>query len=329
MATVGRSQIIGTGSYAPAKLITNKDLEKMVDTTDQWIRERTGIQQRHQAAEGEQTSDMAVKASIRALEMAATSPEELDFIVVGTISPDMPMPSCASFVQAKLGARKAFAFDISAACAGSLYSLSIADQYIRTGAAKRVLVVGVELLTRIIDWQDRNTCVLFGDAAGAMVVGPSNDSRGVLSTHLHSDGTLAEILCLRGGGSLHPFSEEVLRRKLHKVSMNGREVYKAAVRTLTEAMTEAIEANNVKAEQINHVIAHQANLRIIESVMGRLGIPLEKCWLNIAQYGNTSSASMPTSLDEANRAGRLRPGDLIAMMAVGAGIAWGSALVRW
>jgi len=329
MATMARAQIIGTGSYAPAKLITNKDLEKMVDTTDQWIRERTGIQQRHQAAEGEQTSDMAVKASIRALEMAATSPEELDFIVVGTISPDMPMPSCASFVQAKLGARKAFAFDISAACAGSLYGLSIADQYIRTGAAKRVLVVGVELLTRILDWQDRNTCVLFGDAAGAMVLGPSDGSRGLLSTHLHSDGTLAEILCIRGGGSLHPLSEEVLRRKLDKVSMNGREVYKAAVRTLTEVVTEAMEANNVKPEQINHVIAHQANLRIIESVMSRLGIPLEKCWLNIAQYGNTSSASMPITLDEANRAGRLRPGDLVAMMAVGAGIAWGGALVRW
>ena len=325
-----RSQIIGTGSYAPAKLITNRDLEKIVDTTDQWIRERTGIEQRHQAADGEQTSDMAVKASIRALEMARTSPEELDFIVVGTISPDMPMPSCASFLQAKLGARRAFAFDVSAACAGSLYGLSIADQYVRTGAAKRVLVVGVELLTRILDWQDRNTCVLFGDAAGAMVVGPSSDgARGILSTHLHSDGTLADILCIRGGGSMHPLSEDVLKQKLHKVSMNGREVYKVAVRALTEVIGEALEANNVKAEQIDHVIAHQANLRIIESVMGRLGIPLEKCWLNISRYGNTSSASMPITLDEANRAGRLRPGHLIAMTAIGAGIAWGGALVRW
>lgn len=327
---IARAQIIGTGSYAPEKIITNQDLEKMVETTDQWIRERTGIVHRHQAAQGEQTSDMAVKASIRALEMASTSPEELDFIVVGTISPDMPMPSCASFVQAKLGARKAFAFDVSAACAGSLYGLSIADQYIRTGAARRVLVIGVELLTRILDWQDRNTCVLFGDAAGAMVMGPSSDgSRGVLSTHLHSDGTLADILCIRGGGSLHPLSEEVLRQKLHKVSMNGREVYKVAVRALAEVMTESMEANQIKPEQVNHVIAHQANQRIIESVMSRLGIPLERCWLNISRYGNTSSASMPTTLDEANRAGRLRPGDLIAMMAIGAGIAWGSALVRW
>jgi 3-oxoacyl-[acyl-carrier-protein] synthase-3 len=330
MASVPRTQIIGTGSYAPEKIITNKDLERLVDTTNQWIVERTGIEQRHQAAEGEQTSDMAVKASIRALEMAATRPEELDLIIVGTISPDMPMPSCASMVQAKLGATKAWAFDVSAACAGSLYALSIVDQYIRTGAAKRALIVGVELLTRLLDWQDRNTCVLFGDAAGAMVVAPSKDeSRGILSTHMHSDGRLAEILCIRGGGSMYPLSEEVLRRKMHKVSMNGREVYKAAVRTLTEVFIEGLQANGLTAKDVTHVIAHQANLRIIESVMSRLGIPIEKCWLNIARYGNTSSASVPTTLDEANRAGRLRPGDLIAMMAVGAGIAWGGAIVRW
>ena len=330
MASVPRTQIIGTGSYAPEKIITNKDLERLVDTTNQWIVERTGIEQRHQAAEGEQTSDMAVKASIRALEMAATRPEELDLIIVGTISPDMPMPSCASMVQAKLGATKAWAFDVSAACAGSLYALSIVDQYIRTGAAKRALIVGVELLTRLLDWQDRNTCVLFGDAAGAMVVAPSKDeSRGILSTHMHSDGRLAEILCIRGGGSMYPLSEEVLRRKMHKVSMNGREVYKIAVRSLSEVFMEGLQANGLTIKDVTHVIAHQANLRIIESVMSRLGIPIEKCWLNIARYGNTSSASMPTTLDEANRAGRLRPGDLIAMMAVGAGIAWGGAIVRW
>jgi len=330
MVSVPRTQIIGTGSYAPAKIITNKDLEKMVDTTNQWIVERTGIEERHQAADGEQTSDMAVKASIRALEMAATRPEELDLIIVGTISPDMPMPSCASMVQAKLGASQAFAFDVSAACAGSLYALSIVDQYVRTGMAKRALIVGVELLTRLLDWQDRNTCVLFGDAAGAMVVAPSNDeSRGILSTHMHSDGRLAEILCIRGGGSMYPLSEEVLRRKMHKVSMNGREVYKVAVRSLSEVFMEGLAANGLTIKDVTHVIAHQANLRIIESVMSRLGIPIEKCWLNIARYGNTSSASVPTTLDEANRAGRLRPGDLIAMMAVGAGIAWGGAIVRW
>lgn len=325
-----RTQIIGTGAYAPEKVLTNKDLERIVETSDEWIVERTGIRERRQAAEGEVTSDMAVKAAIRALEMAKTRPEELDMIIVGTISPDMPMPSCAVIVQAKLGAKKAFAFDLSAACAGSLYGMAIADQFIRTGAAKRILVIGVELLTRIVDWSDRNTCVLFGDAAGAMVLGPSSDSqRGILSCHLHSDGNLADILCIKGGGTKLPMNEEVLKQKLHKVSMNGKEVFKFAVRSLTDACNEGLAANGLKAEQVTHVIAHQANIRIIDAVLERVGLPIEKCWLNIAKYGNTSSASLPTTLDEANRAGKLAPGDVIAMMAIGAGMAWGSAVVRW
>jgi len=327
---VASTQIIGTGGYAPEKVITNADLEKIVNTSDAWITERTGIKERRQAAEGELTSDMAVKAAIRALEMAKTRPEEVEMIALGTISPDMPMPSCAAFVQAKLGANNAFAFDLSAACAGSLYAMGIADQYIQTGKIRRALVIGVELLTRIIDWEDRNTLVLFGDAAGAMVLAPTTDKqRGILSTHLHSDGRAAEILWIQGGGSKHPPDEQMLKQKLHKVSMNGREVYKIAVRALYESVVEALEANGITASQVNHVIAHQANLRIIESVMQRLGIPLEKCWLNISKYGNTSSASLPMTLDEANRAGRLKPGDLIVMMAIGAGIAWGSAVVRW
>jgi 3-oxoacyl-[acyl-carrier-protein] synthase III len=327
---VTRAQIIGTGSYVPEKVITNEDLEKLVDTTDEWITERTGIRARHAAAEGEVTSDMAVKASIRALEMASTRPEELDMIVVGTVTGDMPFPATAAFLQAKLGAKKAFAFDVSAACAGSLYGMSIAAQYIRTGSAKRALVIGAELLTRIIDWTDRNTCVLFGDAAGAMVLGPSPDpERGILSTHLHTAGELTDILCMKGGGSLHPFSEEVLKAKLNKVSMNGKEVYKFAVRSLEEASREALDANGLKASQVTHVIAHQANIRIIDAVLSRLEIPREKCWLNIDKYGNTSSASLPMTLDEANRAGRLKQGDIIAMMAIGAGMSWGSAIVRW
>ena len=325
-----RTQIIGTGGYAPEKIITNADLEKIVNTSDAWITERTGIKERRQAAEGELTSDMAVKAAIRAMEMANTRAGDLDAILVGTISPDMPMPACAVFVQAKLGAKKAFAFDVSAACAGSLYALAIADQFIQTGKIQRALVIGVELLTRIIDWEDRNTCVVFGDAAGAMVVGPSSDpERGILSTRLHSDGTQADILCIRGGGSKYPPSEEMLRRKLHKVSMNGREVYKFAVRALFDSVTETLSEKGISPQQLDHVIAHQANLRIIESLMERLKIPMERCWLNIAKYGNTSSASLPMTLDEANRAGRLKPGDLIAMMAIGAGMTWGSALVRW
>ncbi len=325
-----RAQIIGTGSYAPEKVVTNKDLEKLVDTTDAWIVERTGIHERRQAAEGELTSDMAVKAAVRALEMANTRPQDLDLIVVGTISPDMPMPACAAFVQAKLRATKAFAFDVSAACAGSLFGMSIADQYIRSGTVKRALVIGVELLTRLINWEDRNTCVLFGDAAGAMVLGPSSDpARGILSTHLHTDGSVAEILCIQGGGSKHPMSEQVLKDKLHKVSMNGKEVFKFAVRALVEVTKEGLAANGLSAEQVNHVIAHQANIRIIDAVLERLAVPKEKCWLNIAKYGNTSSASLPITLDEANRAGRLKAGDLITMMAIGAGMSWGNAVVRW
>ena len=327
-----RTRIIGTGSYAPEKVLTNKDLEKIVDTTDEWIVERTGIRERRMAADDEVTSDMAHKAALRALEMAGTKPEELDLIIVGTISPDMPMPSSAAFLQHKLGAKRAFAFDLSAACAGSLYGLSIADQFVKTGAVKRALVIGVELLTRIIDWEDRNTCVLFGDAAGAFVLGPAedgDDSRGILSTHLHTEGALTDILCIRGGGSKHPMSEQVMKDKLHKVAMNGREVFKFAVRSLTDAVNEALTHNGLTAAQVDHVIAHQANVRIIDAVLDRVGLPQEKVWLNIHKYGNTSSASLPMTLDEANRAGRLKKGDTIAMMAIGAGMAWGSAIVRW
>lgn len=325
-----QSRILGTGSYAPSRILTNHDLEKLVDTSDQWIVERTGIRERRIAAEGEATSDMAVEAAKKALAMAETNAADLDMIIVGTISPDMPMPSCAVLVQAKLGATRAFAFDLSAACAGSLYGLSIADQFIRNGQAKRVLVIGAELLSRVVDWTDRNTCVLFGDAAGAMVVGPTEEpGRGLLSAHLHSDGTAAGILAIPGGGSRHPQSSEVLAKNMHKVAMNGREIYKFAVRVLPEAILEALAAHGLKPGAIDHIVSHQANVRIVESVVDRLGIPMEKCWLNIDRYGNTSSASLPISLDEANRAGKLNPGDLIAMMAIGAGMAWGSALLRW
>lgn len=328
--TLTQSQILGTGSYAPSRILTNSDLEKLVRTSDRWIVERTGIKERHIAADGEATSDMAVEAAKKALAMAGTAPADLDMIIVGTISPDMQMPSCAVLVQAKLGASKAFAFDVSAACAGSLYGMSIADKFIRTGQAQRVLVIGAELLSRLVDWTDRNSCVLFGDAAGALVLGPTSDpGRGLLSAHLHSDGTAAGMLSIPGGGSRIPLSEEVLAKKLDKVAMNGREVYKFAVRVLPETLLEALAAHGLKPGAIDHVVSHQANVRIVESVVDRLGIPREKCWLNIERYGNTSSASLPISLDEANRAGRLKPGDLIAMMAIGAGMAWGSALLRW
>jgi 3-oxoacyl-[acyl-carrier-protein] synthase-3 len=325
-----RAHIIGTGSYIPEKVLTNRDLEQIVETTDEWIVERTGIRERHMAAPDETTSDMAVKAAIRALEMAKTRADELDLIVVGTISPDMPMPACAAFVAHKLGATKAFAFDLSAACAGSLFGLSVAAQFVETGRVKRALVIGVELLTRIVDWKDRNTCVLFGDAAGAMVVGPSPEpSRGLISTHLHTDGSQTGILCIPGGGSKTPVSHEMVEKRLQYVSMSGRDVYKFAVRALSDAVHEALTANGLTADHVTHVVAHQANVRIIDAVLERVKVPREKAFLNIDKYGNTSSASLPMTLDEASRAGRLKPNDTILMMAIGAGMSWGSAIVRW
>ncbi|RYZ40174.1 MAG: ketoacyl-ACP synthase III [Myxococcaceae bacterium] len=335
---MSRTQILGTGSYAPARVLTNQDLEQLVDTSDTWIRERTGIQERRQAAPDEATSDLAVQASRHALQMAGVAPEDLDLIVVGTVTPDMPMPSCAALVQAKLGARRAFAFDVSAACAGALYALSVADQFVRTGQVKRALVVGAELLTRAVDWSDRNTCVLFGDGAGAMVLGPgpaSDDGpdamapRGILSTCLRTDGSLADMLCIPGGGSRTPVTADNVDANLHKLKMNGKEVFRFAVRALVESTQASLGAHGMNPGQVDHVIAHQANLRILEAVLQRLEIPREKCWLNLHKYGNTSSASLPMSLDEAQRSGRLKRGDVIAMMAIGAGMAWGSAVVRW
>jgi 3-oxoacyl-[acyl-carrier-protein] synthase-3 len=323
------ARIIGTGSYAPEKVLTNDDLAKRIETSDEWIRTRTGIRERRVAADGEQTSDMATAAARRALEMAGRKPEDVDLLIVGTISGDMPMPSCATFVQAKLGA-KAPAFDVSAACAGSLYGLAVADKFVRTGAAKCAVVVGVELLTRLIDWEDRNTCVLFGDAAGAMVLAPEKDPRrGVLSTHLHADGTLAGILTIPGGGSIHPVTHDMVEKRLQYIQMNGREVYKVAVRSLTEVVEEALAANHLTPGDITHVVPHQANIRIVEAVLERLKVPAEKAIMNIERYGNTSSASVPVTLDEGVRKGRIQEGDLVAMMAIGAGMTWGSALVRW
>ncbi len=327
-----RSRIIGTGTYLPERVVTNDDLVKQfhVETTDAWIRERTGIGARRIAAPGEATSDMATAASRRALKMAGIRPEDLDMIIVGTVTPDMPFPAAAVFVQANLGATHAACFDVSAACAGSLYALSIGDAFIKSGQAKSVLVIGAELLTRITDWKDRNTCVLFGDAAGAMVLVPeTRPDHGLLSTHLHTDGTQWDILNIPGGGSRKPFSLEVMEKREQFVKMNGREVFKTAVRVLEQCSREALERNGYRPQDVTHVIAHQANLRILDAIMRRLEIPLEKCHLNIEEVGNTSSASVPVTLDQANRKGALKDGDLILMMAIGGGMAWGSALVRW
>ena len=250
-----RLQILGTGSYAPDRVLSKADLQAIVATSGSWIREQTGIRERRIAADGELTSDMAVAPALAALAMAGIDPRDLDVIIVATISPDMPMPACAAIVQAKLGASRAFAFDLSAACAGSLYGLTIAEQFIRSGRAERILVIGAELLSRLVNWSDRNTCILFGDGAGAVVVGPGDeDGRGLLSTHLHSDGAMARSLCIPGGGSQHPQSAEVLEKALDKIAMNGRDIYRFAVTVLPDALQEAFAANGVTADAIDHVV---------------------------------------------------------------------------
>ncbi|NUQ75431.1 MAG: ketoacyl-ACP synthase III [Polyangiaceae bacterium] len=324
-----KSRILGTGRYTPERVVSNAELEKIVDTSDTWISERTGIRRRHLAADREVTSDMAAAAAKRALEAAGLNAADLDMIIVGTISGDTPIPSCAVHVQQKIGADEIPAFDISAACAGFLYGLTIADQFIATGAANCVLVIGVELLSRILNWQDRATCVLFGDGAGAVILGPAKgDGRGILATRLFTDGSLAGALHIPAGGCAEPITVEGLEKKRNKVHMVGQDVFKTAVKNLTSASTTAMKASGLTSAELDWVVAHQANLRIITLVSDRLGFPLEKFVLNIEEYGNTSSASIPIALDEAVRDGRVKPGHNVLFCALGAGISWGAAVVR-
>jgi 3-oxoacyl-[acyl-carrier-protein] synthase-3 len=325
-----RSLIAGTGSYAPEKVVTNADLEKLVETNDQWIQERTGIKRRRVIADGEATSDLALRASLKALEAAKIDPKDVEAIIVGTVTPDYPFPSLATVLQGKLGNKKAFAFDVSAACAGSIYALAVADRFIVSGGVKNALVVGADALTRITDWTDRNTCILFGDGAGAMVLVPTEDpKRGLLTTRLHADGSQTGILLMPGGGSKDPISEKVVREKSHYVKMKGSEVFKLAVRALEESCREVLAAEKLTPGDVTYVIAHQANKRILDATLQRLEIPASKCWMNLENYGNTSAASMPMTLDEANRAGWFKPGDTILMMAIGGGLAWGASVLRW
>jgi 3-oxoacyl-[acyl-carrier-protein] synthase-3 len=328
-ASAPKSRILGTGHYTPARVVPNAELEKLVDTTDSWIVERTGIKRRHLAADNEVTSDMAATAGARALAAAGLSVADLDMIIVGTISGDTPMPSCAAHVQQKLGASEIPAFDVAAACAGFVYGLTIADQFIANGSANCVLVVGVELLSRLVNWDDRTTCVLFGDGAGAAVLGPARgDGRGILSTRIFTDGSLAAALHIPGGGVAEPLTPEGLTRKRGKIHMSGSEVFKTAIKNLTSASTLALKAAGMTSKELDWVVAHQANLRIIAQVSERLGFPLEKFILNIEEYGNTSSASIPIALDEGIRDGRIKPGQNVLLCALGAGISWGSAIVR-
>lgn len=328
------SRILGTGHFLPPVVRTNFDLEKMVDTSDAWIVERTGIRQRHIAPDGMVTSDMATEASKRALEAAGLKPSDIDMIIVGTVTPDMPMPATAVYVQQKLGTGTCPAFDLSAACAGFIFGMSIGDQFIRSGAAKHVLVIGVELLSRIIDWTDRSTCVIFGDGAGAVVLGPSGGAiakgkpRGLLAAKLQSDGTLARSLMIPAGGSEAPIDATLLEQRKHKVHMRGQDIFKVAVKNLYSATKESLDMAGMSANDVDWVVPHQANLRIIDFMASKLGVPMDRVLVNIDRVGNTSSASIPILLDESFRSGKMQPGDTVAMCALGAGISWGGAIVR-
>jgi 3-oxoacyl-[acyl-carrier-protein] synthase-3 len=325
-----RSRIAGTGSYAPDRVVTNAEMEKLVETSDEWIVERTGIKQRRYAAEGENTSDMALHASRRALQAAGIEPAELDMIIVGTISGDTRLPACAAYLQKKLGCAPVPAFDVSAACAGFVYAMSVADQFVRTGACKNVLVVGVELLSRLTNFTDRNTCVLFGDGAGAVIVQQTDASStaGILSTKLFTDSELTESLLIPAGGTREPITAESIEQHRDKIFMQGQDIFKIAVRKLYGASQEALDAAGMSSSDIDWVVPHQANLRIIAQVAQRLHVPLDRFILNIENYGNTSSASIPLALDEAVRDGRIKPGQTVLMCALGAGISWASALIR-
>jgi 3-oxoacyl-[acyl-carrier-protein] synthase III len=323
-----RARITGTGSFVPAKILSNADLENLVATSDQWITERTGIRARAVVGPGEACSDLAVKASRRALESAKISSADLDMILLATCTGDYPLPATACLVQHQLGATKAAACDLSAACCGFIYALSMADAYVKTGM-RHVLVIGSEVMSAITDWTDRNTCVLFGDGAGAAVVSASEGTNGILSTHLRSDGALWELIAVPGGGSRLPPCEKVIAEKLNCIKMKGNETFKVAVRTLEEIARETLAANSVTIADLDLYVPHQANVRILRAVAERLGLPLEKVMLNLDRYGNTSAASIPIALDEAVQQGRIEPGSLVMLGAFGAGLTWASALIRW
>ncbi|HSE15196.1 MAG TPA: beta-ketoacyl-ACP synthase III [Candidatus Deferrimicrobium sp.] len=322
------SKIVGLGSYAPPKELTNFDLEKLVDTNDAWITERTGIKVRHIAEPGTPNSDLCVEAARKALDDAGVDPADLDIVVVGTLTPDMPFPSTACFLQAKIGATRAYGMDLSAACSGFIYTLSVADALIRAGRGKKALVVGSEILSTLVDYTDRSTCILFGDGAGAAVLSECPEGEGVLSCHLHSDGNLWQLLNCPGGGTVHPYSPEMMEQRLRSIRMAGNETFKHAVLKMVDVAGEALAGSGVCVDDVKLLIPHQANLRIIQVVGKRLGIPEERVFVNLDRYGNTSSASIPIALAEAKAQGRFAAGDLVLVVAFGGGLTWASALIR-
>ena len=323
-------RITGTGSSLPGKILTNADIEKLVDTSDEWITTRTGIKERRIASEGEYTSTFAAEAARRALEMAGVHPEEIDLIILSTVTPDFPFPSTACIVQDLIGAKNATAFDLSAACSGFIFGLSVAEKYLRSGAARKILVIGSETLSRIVDWKDRNTCVLFGDGSGAAVLEASEGDHSLLSTHTFSNGSYWNLLYQPGSGSRNPASNSrTIDERLLYVTMEGNDVFKHAVRAMGEAAAAALDANGLAPADLDLLIPHQANQRIIDATAKRLGVGPDRLFTNLHQYGNTSSASIPIALDEANRQGVLKPGSKTLLVAFGGGFAYGSALLKW
>ncbi len=319
------ARITGTGAYLPEKVLTNADLERMVETSDAWIRERTGILERHVAADGETTCDLAEAAARRAIEAAGIEPREIDLIIVATTTPNRVFPSTACLLQARLGIHGCPAFDVQAVCTGFVYALAVAEKFIRTGAARRALIVGAETLSRILDWSDRATCVLFGDGAGALVL-EASETPGVLSTHLHADGHYEHLLTVPAGISEHP---ERFRSGEATVRMKGNEVFRMAVNTLGRMVTEVLHANGLRKSDIDWLIPHQANIRIIKATARKLGLPMERVVVTVDLHGNTSAASIPLALDTAVRDGRVQPGATLLMEAFGGGFTWGAALVRF
>jgi len=324
-----RARIISTGSYVPPRVLTNAELEKMVDTSDEWIVSRSGIRERRIVERDVATSDLATQAALKALEMAGLSAEDLDFIITGTNSPDMFFPCTSCVLQAKIGAKKAAGFDILAGCTSFIHTLSLADKFIKENPKRKVMVLGAEIMSKITDWKDRGTCVLFGDGAGAVILTGEEGDRGILSTHLHSDGSLGELLYMPGGGSANPPTHETIDRNLHCIKMAGNQLFKVAVRALAEVSQEALDFNGLKSRDIDFMIPHQANTRIIEAAAKLVNFPMDKVYLNIERFGNTSSATIPIALDEMNRSGKLKAGNLILMCSFGTGVTWGGAMIRW
>ena len=325
-------KIIGTGSYVPPRVVTNDDLIKTgLDTSDEWITKRTGVRERRIAGPEVVTSDMAREASLKALEMAQISPHDIDLIILGTVTPDTHCPSAANWLQAKLEADRAVTFDVTAACSGFIFGLNIAEQYLKTGMYKTALVVGAEIMTRVVDWEDRGSCVLWGDGAGAAVVSSEGSGGQVLSTHIHSDGSNGKNLLLPGAGSLvSPMTHESIDKGAHLLKMiEGNLMFRFAVRRFMDGINEAAEYNNIPVEQIDWIIPHQANIRMFQNISQTMGIPMEKFYLTLQKYGNISAASCIIALDEAVRDGSVQKGHLISMPVFGGGITWGGAMIRW